>query len=334
MPLILAIEPDRRQTSRLAILARNQLRAELLLVDTVEQALAALEECDPDLILTSPLLPSRDQYALAMKLRELAEDGLRVQTVTIPVFGAPGQRARAAQKGAPAVRNARARTTPADGIDPVVFGMQLSALIDRSAAERAAAPQVPVRRLFSPRAIPARIEEPVAVEAGTVDSSAHGAADPDDADWADVLSAIEKEIENARHEPYSLSPEIESDEIDSLASALVRDLTEPPIPAATPASAESLRPRAAASGHVEVAPSPAAAPAPQLETPAPTPLDPVGAPASSANAAAAPRTKRIRRVPPQDEFGFFDPRQCGFSALFAKLNAKDENGGKTPKKPA
>lgn len=44
------------------------------------------------------------------------------------------------------------------------------------------------------------------------------------------------------------------------------------------------------------------------------------------------RTKRIRRVPPQDEFGFFDPRQCGFLALFAKLNALNERRDATPKK--
>jgi hypothetical protein len=52
VPLILVIESDRRQTSKLTILARNQLHVDLLIVDSVQQTLDKLEECDPDLILT------------------------------------------------------------------------------------------------------------------------------------------------------------------------------------------------------------------------------------------------------------------------------------------
>jgi len=40
MALILVVESDRRQTSKLTMLARGQLRAELLIVDNVTQALA------------------------------------------------------------------------------------------------------------------------------------------------------------------------------------------------------------------------------------------------------------------------------------------------------
>lgn len=59
------------------------------------------------------------------------------------------------------------------------------------------------------------------------------------------------------------------------------------------------------------------------------PVDPAVAPTPDQPAA---HTKRVRRVPPQDEFGFYDPRQCGFSALFAKLNAINKGQDATPKK--
>ncbi|OFW26825.1 MAG: hypothetical protein A3H97_23215 [Acidobacteria bacterium RIFCSPLOWO2_02_FULL_65_29] len=77
---------------------------------------------------------------------------------------------------------------------------------------------------------------------------------------------------------------------------------------------------AAAPVHLQPAdPDVAAAPVDQAVTPTPDQQAPV-------------RTKRVRRVPPQDAFGFYDPRQCGFSALFAKLNAINERRDATPKK--
>ena len=46
---------------------------------------------------------------------------------------------------------------------------------------------------------------------------------------------------------------------------------------------------------------------------------------------AARRKKRKKEPPPvQDEWGFFDPEQCGFTALLAKLDeiSKNDDGGK------
>src|SRR5262249_32555592 len=42
--------------------------------------------------------------------------------------------------------------------------------------------------------------------------------------------------------------------------------------------------------------------------------------------AATPR-KRGRLKPVQDEWGFFDPDQCGFKALLARLDAVTDEGG-------
>ena len=42
MPLILAIEPDKRQATQLRSIAKAHLEAELVLADSAERALAAL----------------------------------------------------------------------------------------------------------------------------------------------------------------------------------------------------------------------------------------------------------------------------------------------------
>ena len=46
MPLILAIEPDKRQAAQLKVLVKNRLRADLILADTTEPALGSLPAGD------------------------------------------------------------------------------------------------------------------------------------------------------------------------------------------------------------------------------------------------------------------------------------------------
>jgi len=61
MPLILAIEPDKRQAAQLKVLVRNRLRADLVLADTTELALEAIGNRIPDLVLVPALLsPEED----------------------------------------------------------------------------------------------------------------------------------------------------------------------------------------------------------------------------------------------------------------------------------
>ena len=340
MPLILAIEPDRRQTTKLAMLARNQLHADLLITDTVQQALTTLDDHDPDLILTSPLLSTRDHAALAERVRELAEDGLRVQMLALPIFGVPGQRVRAQQKGAPVRPYAtRGRATPGDGMDPVVFGMQISAHLERTAADRAAAGPVsqarrPARPHLDERVedVEARVEARVEEQQTRVEQGAPPPARWDTADWGGVLSAMQREIDSAQPEAGMPAAELVPADVAYVSLELrgadqEDDVTEQPANAAAVVQAESAPVEAAA-----LDPHSAVSVAPTAATPG------AGAePAASvapASLAAAPRVKRIRRVPPQDEFGFFDPRQCGFSALFAKLNAIDEHATPAAKKPA
>ena len=71
MPLILAIEPDRRQSAQLTAVVRHRLHADLVLAESAERALAALGDRVPDLILTSALLSAKDEGALGARLRAL-----------------------------------------------------------------------------------------------------------------------------------------------------------------------------------------------------------------------------------------------------------------------
>src|SRR3974390_1596192 len=91
MPLILAIEPDRRQAAQITSICRGHLRAEIIVGDSFEKVSAALGHRVPDLILTSPLISQKDEAALADRLRELQSAAAHVQTLTIPVLAAPNR---------------------------------------------------------------------------------------------------------------------------------------------------------------------------------------------------------------------------------------------------
>jgi len=102
--------------------------------------------------------------------------------------------------------------------------------------------------------------------------------------------------------------------IESLRQDMERLRTErgQPSPAAAPSA-----PTAAV---VAAAPPPAAKP-PQP----PQPADPAADAAAQAEAANKKKARRQKGSPVQDEWGFFDPQQCGFAALLAKLDEITEN---------
>ena len=138
MPLILAIEPDRRQASQLTAMVRGRLHAELVLGESAERALAALGQRVPDLILTSALLSPKDENALGERLRALDGAAAHVQTLTIPVLAsASGRHASRAGGVLSALRRdkGKAAATP-DGCDPAVFAEQCKEYLERAETER------------------------------------------------------------------------------------------------------------------------------------------------------------------------------------------------------
>ena len=135
MPIILAIEPDRRQAAHLTVIVRHQVGAELILADTTEGALDAIGNRVPDLVLVPALLSPTDDAALAAALRVIAA-AAHVRTLTIPVLA--NGAARATPGGLLAKWRKRRDASPEpDGCDPAVFGEQISTYLRESAAERA-----------------------------------------------------------------------------------------------------------------------------------------------------------------------------------------------------
>src|SRR5262245_34103137 len=140
MPLILAIEPDRRQASQLTAMVRGRLHAELVLGESAERALAALGQRVPDLILTSALLSPKDENALGERLRSLDGAAAHVQTLTIPVLASSSGRGSGRAGGMlSALRRDKGKAAMSlDGCDPAVFAEQCKDYLDRAETERAA----------------------------------------------------------------------------------------------------------------------------------------------------------------------------------------------------
>ncbi len=76
-----------------------------------------------------------------------------------------------------------------------------------------------------------------------------------------------------------------------------------------------------------------AAPAPREHGAAPAPREQGTAPASREQG-TAPVPREEGTAPVQDEWGFFDPQQCGFSALLTKLDEISEDEKRSTKKRA
>ena len=85
--LIVAIERDRDQAARLETVVRTRDGADLVPAGSTPEALAALGDRVPDLILAPPLLPARDEAAVADRLRQLGPMAAHVQTITVPRLG-------------------------------------------------------------------------------------------------------------------------------------------------------------------------------------------------------------------------------------------------------
>ena len=83
MALVLAVEPDHRQATILRRIVRETVRADLVLVDSRDAAVAALKARVPDVILLTALLSPRDEEELVAHLRTLA-GAQHIQTHTIP----------------------------------------------------------------------------------------------------------------------------------------------------------------------------------------------------------------------------------------------------------
>jgi hypothetical protein len=126
LPLILAVEADERQAAELTSLFQTEVSAELVLAGSAQQALAAVGNRIPDLVLTSQLIPPKDEAALTAWLRTLGDKAAHVQTVTIPALATsktapsdpPFQRRTAATGQCSPTTSRSTSTSPPANADP------------------------------------------------------------------------------------------------------------------------------------------------------------------------------------------------------------------------
>jgi len=306
MSTILAIEPDRRRAAQLTGMARAHLRAELLVAPTAAQAVEALDGRVPDVLLTAPLLPSHEETIIADYLRELGAAAAHVQTLTIPLLAAPGGERDRPVLSAFRRGRGRAQSTEAEGCDPAVFAEQITEYL-REARERRvvatvveAPPQAPPPS--SDESHPDMLPAPRSLLKKETISELLARLFPSGAQDDENSSSEVPETLEAATETYELQPpagvglvESRQEEPSSLPATNVRQFVAMPVdaqPAVDVAVAVSVN----VGTHMVTAP----------------PIK------------RGPKTQPLR-----DEWGFFDPKQCGFPALVAKLDeiaARDSDG--------
>ena len=331
MSLILVIEPDSRHAAQLASIARNHLHAELVMAETGDRAVAALEHRVPDIVLTAPLLPHRDEAVLSDYLRGLGEAGAHVQTLTIPILSSPaasplGKRGR--------FRRERVEPGVPEGCDPALFAEQVGQYLRCARQRRVEVP--PVVAEIVP------IEEERFEEERFEEERFEGVQQEPDIDLTPYLETI------AEPEPVAAQPEIPAQPVMLQPEPREREEPEPfeppePVEPTEPIiDAELVLPPMRASFakarsrsdmlpvptrppmHTAHVPQVIAVPTTQTE-PGPATVNVAVAVsvqvAGQPNAPAATRNSKKPPKPAQDEWGFFDPDQCGFRALLARLDA-------------
>jgi CheY-like chemotaxis protein len=304
MPLILAIEPDHQQSALLASVLPRQVHAELVLVPTVEQALQVLETRVPDLLLTPLLLSTRDDAALTGRVRELDDRGIAVPVLVIPLLSAEEAGPQVVQRPNRLLTLMRRPKTPIasppKGCRPELFADQIDEYLARAAAERtdreALAPTVTwnttrpaataplLAELLPLPTAPSPISVPEPESTFPLDDQVDpGAVVTGTVPQEQVMPAVE-----------IAAPDVETPAADEIWTPL-------PMPASqlmAPLEGPSVKPR----------------------TPVRRPRGRKAEPTAAKPARVAqPRGVRKTAKPMQDEWGLYDPEQCGFAALLERL---------------
>jgi CheY-like chemotaxis protein len=150
VPSILALEPDVRQASILKRILRDRVHADLIVVDSRDAAVAAVNAHVPDVILLTALLSPRDEAEIIAHLRTI--DGAEhVQTHTIPQLASSSDDgdSPAPQGGLLGKLRRKKVAEPIPGCDPYAFAEEVSTFIARAAEMKvitAAAPSAPSGR--------------------------------------------------------------------------------------------------------------------------------------------------------------------------------------------
>ena len=329
MTLILAVEPEPRQASRLTSVLRGRHNTEVVVAKSADAAIESIRGRVPNVLLTSQLLSPQDEARLADWLKDLGPVGTRVQALTIPIL-APKAAAESPQRGFFSGFRRRTKQAP-QGCEPKVFAEHVAAYLEQGLVERIeeVAPEAaPAPMLLEPALQPELFEpapepvphepmpEPMAYELAPPDVtpepasdsfiaevlvSAPSAVEEDEGLWlltrSPQMIVFEDAPANTEPDTPALgvlppvpSPQMRTVPVEVKPIAPFEVVFEPP---AVVTVRDDFADFALRRAVAESAPPPVLVP---LEA-APDPLEPV-----------------------QDEWGFFDPSKCGFAALLQKLD--------------
>ena len=144
VPLVLALEPDVRQATILKRVIRDNVHADLIVVDSRDAAVAAVNDRLPDVILLTALLSPRDEAEIISHLRTLS--GVEhVQTHTIPQLASstPDGEPASPQSGLLGKLRRKKASEPIPGCDPSAFADEISTFIARAAEMKVIAAAAP-----------------------------------------------------------------------------------------------------------------------------------------------------------------------------------------------
>ena len=136
MSLILAIQPDEQQAAILSGVVMNQLRADLVLVDSKDAALARIRKQVPDLILLAAELGRPDAEEFASRLRKI-KDAEHLRTLSMPTLGSAEDDEQAAGGGLLRAFTRKRAEGRRRGRDPKQFARELRACLTRAERLRA-----------------------------------------------------------------------------------------------------------------------------------------------------------------------------------------------------
>lgn len=298
MPLVIAIEPDSKQAGLIRRIVRERVGAEVVLAESKDAALAVLRQRMPDLILVSALLSPRDEADLTDHLRELDEAG-HLQTLTIPLLASGPRAIPTEEKKSGLFGRFKRRPASAlpEGCEPVVFAEQIRGYLDKAHEVRT---ESAVRRGRKRRE----------AEAATHVETEPLEAERLEAEAAEVqrlelerLQAERLEIERLETERREAgrreAERLEAQRLDAEREAARRK--------AARVEAERLEAVRRETERVEAA---------RREAEETKKESVAESPARRARKRArGPEAPR----PLEDEWGLYDPAQCGFDALFAKI---------------
>jgi hypothetical protein len=129
----LAVAPDAAQAADLERMLAARIPGVLRAVGSIEDALAALGERIPDLILISPLLPPQDEEQIVARLAELGGRASHVRLLSIPRISdePPVEKKRRFRW-----QSQKDPSVASDGCDPAAFASEVTEYLTRASEQR------------------------------------------------------------------------------------------------------------------------------------------------------------------------------------------------------